>query len=310
MNDKLKGLIRAVAENDIQKTKQWVKIIVESDKTKADRQFCKNIMNQLQASSLNLMELPHDIKSILLMEDVSITFNENRYFLSEREEAVAQEVLGMLETSQKLSEMGISYLNSLMLHGESGTGKTLFGRYLAYNLGLPFAYMNFSNAISSYLGSTGKNINKAFEFIEKQKCVFMLDEVDAIGMTRGKEDVGEMARITIGLMQALDRVRNDTVIVGATNRLDMIDPALLRRFTISHEVVRLSENEIFYMVIKYLNDVGVEYSDKNIRDYCRLNKTQALVINDVIRAIAKSIRFDSDFRLETLNESNACPFCA
>ena len=44
-----------------------------------------------------------------------------------------------------------------------------------------------------------------------------------------------MARITIALMQELDRVKNDTIIIGATNRLDMIDKALLRRFTIKHE---------------------------------------------------------------------------
>ncbi|EHQ88257.1 ATP-binding protein [Desulfosporosinus youngiae] len=300
MNDKVRNLIRAVAMNDIREAKQWVKVITESDSTKSNRPFCKYILNQLQVSSLNLMELPHDIKGILLMEDVSMTFNENRYFLSEREDAVTEEVLGMYETSQKLSEMGIRYLNSLMLHGESGTGKTLFGRYLAYMIGLPFAYMNFSNAISSYLGSTAKNINKAFEFIGNHKCVFMIDEVDAIGMKRGKEDVGEMARVTIGLMQALDCVRNDTVLIGATNRLDMIDPALLRRFTMIHEVAKFSEQEMFLMVSKFLDDVGVKYSDINIIDYCGKSlNSQALVMNDVIRAIAKSIRNNTEFRLMT-----------
>lgn len=298
MNDKLKNLIRAVTENDIHKSKQFVKLILDDDKTKANRQFCKNILNRLQTSSMNWMELPHDIKGILFMEDVSVSFNENRYFLSEREEAVAEEVLGMYETSQKLSEMGIQYLNSLMLYGESGTGKTLFGRYLAYKLGLPFAYMNFSNAISSYLGSTAKNINKAFEFIEKQKCVFMIDEVDAIGMVRGKEDVGEMARITIGLMQALDCVRNNTVLVGATNRLDMIDPALLRRFTMVHQVIKFSEQEMFLIISKFLDDVAIKYSDIDIVEYCRKSaSSQALAINDTVRAIAKSIRNNTEFTL-------------
>lgn len=184
-----------------------------------------------------------------------------------------------------------------MLHGESGTGKTLFGRYLAYRLGLPFAYMNFSNAISSYLGRTANNINKAFEFIENQKCVFMIDEVDAIGMVRGKEDVGEMARITIGLMQSLDSVRNDTVIVGATNRLDMIDPALLRRFTLTHNVIKFSEQEMFFMISRYLEDVGIKYRKSELEEYCKGQNSQAFVINDIVRAIAKSIRTNSNFML-------------
>lgn len=299
MNEKLKNLIRAVAENDIQKSKQYVKLIIDDDKTQANKSFCNRITNTLQASSMNLVELPHDIKGILLMEDVSMSFNENRYFLSDREAAIVEEVLGMYQTSQKLSEMGIPYINSLMLYGESGTGKTLFGRFIAYKLGLPFVYMNFSNAISSYLGTTAKNISKAFEFIEKQKCVFMIDEVDAIGVARGKEDVGEMARVTIGLMQAFDRVRNDTVIVGATNRLDMIDPALLRRFAMAHPVVRFSEEEAVLMIRKFLNDVGVKYCENDIKDYAKLENTQALAMNDVVRAIARSIRANADFVLAT-----------
>jgi len=297
LNDNLKGLLRAVAENNNQKAKQYVKLIINKDTTKANRGFCRTIQNMLQTSSMNLMGLPHDIKGILSMEDVSVSFNINRYFLSDRENAIAEEILGMYQTSQKLSEMGISYLNSLMLHGESGTGKTLFGRYLAYKFGLPFVYMNFSNAISSYLGSTGKNISKAFEFVEKQKCVFMIDEVDAIGMVRGKEDIGEMARITIGLMQALDCVKNDTVIIGATNRLDMIDTALLRRFAIIHKVEKFTKEEMKMMICQYLDDVNIKYSTSDIESYCSTQNSQALVINDVIRAIARSIRFDTDFVL-------------
>lgn len=297
MNENLKGLIRAVAENNMQKAKSYVKVILDGDKTQTNRGFCKMILNTIQSSSTNLLELPHDIRGILYMEDVAMSFNPNRYYLSDRENEVANEVLGMYQTSQRLSEMGIPYLNSVMLHGESGTGKTLFGRYIAYRIGLPFAYMNFSNAISSYLGSTGKNISKAFEFVEKQQCVFMLDEVDAIGMKRGCEDVGEMSRITIGLMQALDCVKNNTVIIGATNRLDMIDSALLRRFTITHEVKIFSEDETELMICKYLNDIGISYQTKDIQEYCKTQKSQAVVINDLVRAIAKSIQYNTNFAI-------------
>ncbi|MFA5324301.1 MAG: ATP-binding protein [Smithella sp.] len=298
MNENLRRLIRAVAENNTEKAKVYVKVILDEDKTQANRGFCSMIKNMLQSSSMNLMELPHDIRGILHMEDVSASFNINRYYLSDRESKIADEVSGMYQTSQRLSEMGIQYLNSLLLHGKSGTGKTLFGKYIAYKLGLPFVYMNFSNAISSYLGSTGKNISKAFEFIEKQKCVFMIDELDAIGIKRGEEkEVGEIARITISLMQALDCVRNDTVILGATNRLDMIDPALLRRFTMMHEVTALSKSETETMICDYLRDVGVPYELQDIQEYCKNQRCQAAVINDVVRAIARSIRYNDKFLL-------------
>lgn len=297
MNDKLKGIIQAVANNDLQKAKQYVKLIIDEDKTKANKSFCENIRHKLQASSMNLLELPHDVRDILFMEDVSISFNENRYYLSEREQAIYEEVVGMYETSLKLSEMGIQYLNSLLLYGESGTGKTLFGKYIAYKLGLPFAYMNFSNAISSYLGGTAKSIIKAFSFVEKQKYVFMIDEIDAIGMRRGKEDVGEMARIVISLMQALDRVRNDTIIIGATNRIDMIDEALLRRFSIRHEVKRFSESEMVSMVIKFLDDVKMPYDLRKVQEFCKDKEIQYNAITELIRLIAQSIRAGSCFEL-------------
>lgn len=296
MNSNQRGIITAVVHGDLALATQYAKMIVSNDTTQANRQFCESIKRRLEYQS-SLVELPQDVKGILIMEDVSVSFNKNRYFLSDRESAIADEVLKMYQTGQKLSDMGIRYLNSLMLYGESGTGKTLFGRYLAYKLGLPFVYMNFSNAISSYLGSTGKNIQKAFEFVQKQKCVFMLDEVDAIGMKRGKEDVGEMSRIVIGLMQALDRVGNDTVVVGATNRIDVIDSALLRRFTVKHKVERFSTDELYGMVIQFLDDVKVPYAGFDVRQYCEKKPVQAQATNDVVRAIAESIQNQTPFRL-------------
>jgi SpoVK/Ycf46/Vps4 family AAA+-type ATPase len=298
LNKNIEGILNAVADNDLQKAKQYVKIIVDEDETQANRWLCQSIKRKLQASSLNFIELPQDVKSIIHMEDVSISFNENRYYLSERENKVLEEVIGMYQTSLKLSEMGIQYLNSLMLYGESGTGKTLFGKYVAYKLGLPFVYMNFSNAISSYLGSTGQNISKAFAFIEKQKCVFMVDEIDAIGLKRGTKDIGEMSRVVISLMQALDLIRNDTIIIGATNRFDMIDSALSRRFTMKHEVKRFSENELAGMATKFLDDVNIPYSLQKVTEFCKDKICQYNVINELIRAIAYSIRTGNSFELQ------------
>jgi AAA+ superfamily predicted ATPase len=201
----------------------------------------------------------------------------------------------MYQTSGKLAEMGIRYLNSVMLYGKSGTGKTMFGRYLAYKLGMPFAYLNFSHVISSYLGGTGKNISKAFDFVQSKKCVFMLDEMDTVCMRRGKEDVGEMARITIGIMQALDLISNDTVIIGATNRPDMIDDAIKRRFSLSHEICVFTPDEKIAMVRKLLDDIHIAYDPDDVEAYCTSHTgreaSQAVVMNNVIRAVAKAVKY-------------------
>jgi len=290
MNDLLRRLIEATVTNDTKSAKKLAGLIIDGDTAQANQCFCKRMKNLLQATSMNMMELPANVQGILYMEDVSQTFRLGRYYLTEREDQAAKGVTSMYEAALKLAEMGIPYLNSLMLYGESGTGKTYFGRYLAYRLGLPFVYMNFANCIDSYLGSTSKNILKAFEFVEKQKCVFMLDEIDAIGIKRGREDVGEMGRIVISLMQSLDRIRNDVVIVGATNRIDMIDDALLRRFTIRHEVKKFTSEENYEMITQFLSDVQIKYEALDILDYLGgTQKSPADIMTDVVQAIAESM---------------------
>jgi SpoVK/Ycf46/Vps4 family AAA+-type ATPase len=230
------------------------------------------------------------------MEDVS-NFNENRYYLTDREKDIFTQIAMAKNTNEKLSEMRIKYLNTTLLYGESGTGKTTFGKYVAYKLGMPFAYLNFAQCISSYLGATSKNIEKVFDYISKQKCVLMLDEIDAIGIKRGKEDLGEMSRIVIGLMQSFDLLENDLIIIGATNRRDMIDEALIRRFTIQHEVTILNNNEAYNLIIKYLEDLKINYNDGNIKEYVKTHHKQSEIIKDIVKSIVKMINNETNFIL-------------
>lgn len=300
MNDITRELVQAVCDNNLQKAKNIVTTIIASDTAQKDKAFCNRMKNQLNNQSMNLLELPQNIKGLVIYEDVSVSFNENRYYLSEREHLVFDKILNMQTASNQLAEMGISFLNSTMLYGESGTGKTTFGRYIAYKMGVPFAYLNFSNIVSSYLGSTQKNISSVFDFIKGKDCVFMIDEVDVIGMRRGKEDVGEMSRVVVSLMQNLDMLANDVVLIGATNRIDMIDEALLRRFTNRHEVTRLNENERYEMVWKFLNDIEIKPLDNDGRQalhYCQKENTQAQITNDIVMSLAKSIQNGTEFKM-------------
>lgn len=287
MNNLDKQLFERVCNNDITGAKKILKIILEKDHTQANRAFCNRLLTRLNNSSMNLMELPADIKSLLIMEDVSVSFNEKRYYLSQREQEIAEKIISMNRVAGRLADIGVNYVNSTMLYGESGTGKTTFGRYLAYKMGLPFAYLNFSRTVDSYLGSTQKNISKVFDYIKQQKCVFMLDEVDAIGMKRGKEDVGEMSRIVISLMQNLDTLTSDITLLSATNRMDVIDEALLRRFTTKHEVKRFDENERREMAEKFFCDVGYKISPIELRELAALHDTQAGLMNRIVMVLVR-----------------------
>lgn len=288
MNDLDRKLIETVCRNDLQSAKKIVKIILEQDKTQKNRMFVNRYLTMLNNSAMNLMELPADLKNLLIMEDVSVSFNENRYYLSNRESKVVEKILKLNKASQRLAEIGVNYINSTILCGESGTGKTTFGRYIAHKMGIPFAYLNFSRVVDSYLGSTQKNISKVFDHVKQRKCVFMIDEIDAIGMRRrDSKEVGEMSRIVISLMQNLDMLTNDVVLLGATNRLDIIDEALLRRFTTKHEVKRLNEQERYEMASKFLDDVDFDYDDDWLIGICERDNTQAGLMNELVEALAE-----------------------
>lgn len=283
MTDLEKRLIQAVCQNDLQSARKIAKTMLEADQTQKNRMFVKRQLDMLQKSSLNLLELPTDMKGLLWVEDVSVSFREHRYYLSKREQEVAERIFGLVRVTEKLKELGISYVNSTLLYGESGTGKTTFGKYIAYRLRLPFAYLNLSNILSSYLGSSQKNISKVFEYVRESKCVLMLDELDAIGMRRSdSKEVGEMSRVVISLMQNLDLLPNDVVLLGATNRKDIIDEALLRRFSIHHEIERLSVAERFLMAEQFYQDVGFPYAEPWLREVARQNTTQAQLRNKLV----------------------------
>ena len=293
MNDLDRRLIESVCRNDLQSAKKIVKIILEQDKTQKNRMFVNRYLTMLNNSAMNLMELPADLKNLLIMEDVSVSFNENRYYLSNRESKVVEKILKLNKASQRLAEIGVNYINSTILYGESGTGKTTLGRYMAYKMGIPFAYLNFSRVVDSYLGSTQKNISKVFDHVKQQKCVFMIDEIDAIGMRRrDSKEVGEMSRIVISLMQNLDTLTSDVVLLGATNRLDIIDEALLRRFTTNHEVKRLNEQERYEMASKFLADVDFDYNDEWLIGICERDNTQAGLMNELVEALVEKYEED------------------
>lgn len=295
MNDLDRRLIESVCRNDLQSAKKIVKIVLQQDKTQKNRMFVNRYLTMLNNSVMNLMELPADLKNLLIMEDVSVSFNENRYYLSNRESKVVEKILKLNKASQRLAEIGVNYINSTILYGESGTGKTTLGRYIAYKMGIPFAYLNFSRVVDSYLGSTQKNISKVFDHVKQQKCVFMIDEIDAIGMRRrDSKEVGEMSRIVISLMQNLDTLTSDVVLLGATNRLDIIDEALLRRFTTKHEVKRLNEQERYEMASKFLTDVDFDYDDDWLIGICESDNTQAGLMNELVAALVEKYTEDNE----------------
>lgn len=290
-------LIRSIAENDIKLAKKWALVCCDEDKTMKNASFISKYKSELeQFDQKKIFAIPSDISSFVSVEDVSETFNEKRYFLSERERSISEKIMNMAKVAKKLKEMKIPYRNSTLLYGKSGVGKTTFGKYIAYKFELPFCYLNFSTLIDSYMGSTSKNISKAFAFIAENPCVFMLDEIDSICESRssisGSGSDKENNRITVTIMQELDKLANDVILLAATNRLDQIDNAILRRFSTKHEVKLLNDDEKIEMLDAFLEDVGVDFPGETINAILLESTNQSEIINRAIERIAADILDD------------------
>lgn len=293
LTDNQKLLIHSIATNNMKAAKQRAIDCCNEDKTQKNALFVERYKSMLNQQEKKLVELPQDVSRFICAEDVSETFNVNRYFLSDREHSLADQIMRMSKVAEKLKEMKISYRNSTLLYGESGTGKTMFGRYIAYKFKLPFLYLKFSTLVDSYMGNTAKNITKAFEFALKTPCVFMLDELDAISTNRtesaGSGTVSEMNRTTITIMQELDRITNDAIILAATNRIDSIDSAILRRFSTMHEVKPFDHDEKIQLLDVFLSDVGVDFSGSRINSIISVSGNQSAIINRAIMEIAADV---------------------
>lgn len=292
MDDYVRSLIREVCGGDINKIRNAALIVCKQSKTKKDELFCENAIKKIEATK-NLVELPYDLRGILAQEDVS-NYSEERYFWRDEEVEIADRVISMYRVADRLYEKGIRYIPSVVLYGESGCGKTELARYIAYKAGLNYVYVRFSALVDSHLGQTQKNISKIFDYLRKSKCVVCFDEIDAIGMARGSnEDVGEMSRVVIALMQELDTLPNSVILVGTTNRFDRLDKALVRRFSISHEVTKMNEMEAKMAARNFLKYAGCSYDDiQNYVDCIVGDSPASKIVKDCTEFVANIILQD------------------
>lgn len=175
-----------------------------------------------------------DMRSDLLVRDMPpIKLDSNPIF-----EAAIREMLEMVIKERHLGKdiirAGLAISNKLIFCGPPGVGKTLAAKWLSNQLHLPLYTLNLAAVMSSFLGKTGSNIQRVFQFVSQQPCILLLDEFDAIAKKRGDDtDVGELKRLVTVLLQAFDNFPNSSMVIAATNHQTLLDPAVWRRFDVS-----------------------------------------------------------------------------
>jgi len=126
---------------------------------------------------------------------------------------------------------GFAPMRKLLLIGPPGTGKTMTAAALAGELGLPLFSIQLDGLITKYMGETAAKLRLVFDAIQATRGVYLFDEFDALGgERRATNDVGEIRRVLNSFLQFLERDESDSLMLGATNHVGLLDRALFRRF--------------------------------------------------------------------------------
>ncbi len=153
--------------------------------------------------------------------------------VDEAKEEIA-EIVDFLKQPDKFTDAGARIPTGVLLYGEPGTGKTLLAKAIAGEAGVPFYSISGSNFVEMYVGIGASRVRDLFkEGKQNAPCIIFIDEIDAVGRHRSSGGVGgndEREQTLNQLLVEMDgfEANDHVIIVAATNRQDILDPALLR----------------------------------------------------------------------------------
>ncbi len=174
-------------------------------------------------------------------EHKKITFKEVAGLTEEKEEM--EEVVDFLKNPRKFIEIGARIPTGILLVGPPGTGKTYLSRAVAGEAGVPFYNMSGSDFVEMFVGVGASRVRDLFETAKKNSpCIIFIDEIDAVGRKRGAGLGGghdEREQTLNQLLIEMDgfSINEGVIVMAATNRPDILDPALLRAGRFDRELI-------------------------------------------------------------------------
>lgn len=253
-------------------TKQLITKLEEDGEMRAAAKFKKMLetQNEMTLSAMGStreLTVPVDSESRTTLADVIYPdSNKTSVILSRSNAEKVDSFILSYQNADKLNSLGIGVSNTLLLYGPPGCGKTKCAYLIAKKLNLPLVIARLDSLISSYLGTTAKNIRTLFEFSQKMPCVLFLDEFDAIAKARDdSNELGELKRVVNSLLQNVDAMSSDSLLLAATNHEQLLDPAVWRRFDYKLEIELPDANAIIEMIDLFTNG-SIEFSVKEKRE--------------------------------------------
>ncbi|HWR30183.1 MAG TPA: ATP-dependent zinc metalloprotease FtsH [Negativicutes bacterium] len=190
------------------------------------------IMQQTQGGGSKVMSFGKSRAKLHNEEKIKVTFADVAGAEEAKEEL--EEVVEFLKHPKKFNDLGARIPKGVLLFGPPGTGKTLLARAVAGEAGVPFFSISGSDFVEMFVGVGASRVRDLFEQAKKSApCIVFIDEIDAVGRQRGAGLGGghdEREQTLNQLLVEMDGfgVNEGIIIIAATNRPDILDPALLR----------------------------------------------------------------------------------
>ena len=190
------------------------------------------IMQQTQGGGSKVMSFGKSRAKLHNEEKIKVTFADVAGAEEAKEEL--EEVVEFLKHPKKFNDLGARIPKGVLLFGPPGTGKTLLARAVAGEAGVPFFSISGSDFVDMFVGVGASRVRDLFEQAKKSApCIVFIDEIDAVGRQRGAGLGGghdEREQTLNQLLVEMDGfgVNEGIIIIAATNRPDILDPALLR----------------------------------------------------------------------------------
>jgi len=275
------------------------KLEKDGDPSAADRfrRLLSEADHLIHPTLLSTRTVPVDSETRFpLLETVSIRDAEPPLLLPLQQQDLVEEFISVAKSRAILSHEDVSEPLTpltLLTYGPPGCGKTRLGRHIAGALGLRLYVARLDGLISSYLGSTAKNIRAVFEFAASTPCVLFLDEFDAIAKLRDdSQELGELKRVVNSFLQNLDALGSESIVLAATNHPQLLDVAVWRRFSYRLEMhlptapVRqqlwslFAGDQMTAAEILLLTDLSEGLSGADIREVCLHLRRRSIAMHE------------------------------
>lgn len=187
----------------------------------------------------------------------------------------------------RLERFGVSPRRRLLFHGGPGCGKTLAAAVLAGEMGLPLMTVRFDALFSRFLGATAIQLRAIFAEMPKRPGVYLFDEFDSVAKARGdSQDVGEMNRVVTAFLQLVDADVSGSILVAATNHVELLDRAVFRRFDVIVPFDKPTREQLVDLLKLRLGAVGLREEDAEHL----AGRAEGWSFADVVRACDDAVR--------------------